>query len=78
MPSRKINFSNVFAGQLMGVREVDDQVWQVGFMKYDLGFFDNEQDRVEPGPIRGELASTDARSARQQSCRSIRSNRTKC
>ena len=48
--SRKINFSNVFAGQLVGVREVDDQVWQVSFMEYDLGFFDKEQDRVEPGP----------------------------
>jgi len=48
--SRKINFSNVFSGQLVGIREVDDQVWQVSFMEYDLGFFDKEQDRVEPGP----------------------------
>ena len=48
--SRKINFSNVFSGQLVGIREVDDQVWQVSFMAYDLGFFDKEQDRVEPGP----------------------------
>jgi putative transposase len=48
--SRKINFSNVFAGQLVGVREVDDQVWQVSFLEYDLGYFDKEQDRVEPGP----------------------------
>ena len=47
---RKINLSNVFAGQLIGIREVDDQVWQVSFMEYDLGFFDKEQDRVEPGP----------------------------
>ena len=50
LESRKINFSNVFAGQLVGIREVDDQVWQVSFMEYDLGFFDKEQDRVEPGP----------------------------
>jgi putative transposase len=48
--SRKINFSNVFAGQLVGVREVDDQVWQVSFLEYDLGYFDKDQDRVEPGP----------------------------
>jgi putative transposase len=47
---RKINFSVVFAGQLVGIREVDDQVWLVSFLEYDLGYFDKEQDRVEPGP----------------------------
>ena len=31
-------------------REVDDQVWQVSFLEYDLGYFDRDQDRVEPGP----------------------------
>jgi len=48
--ARKINLSVVFAGQLVGIREVADQVWQVSFMEYDLGFFDKERDRVEPGP----------------------------
>lgn len=47
--SRKINFSVVFAGQLVGVREVADQIWQVSFLQYDLGF-DKDEDRVEPGP----------------------------
>jgi putative transposase len=47
---RKINLSAVFASQMVGIREVDDQVWLVSFMDYDLGFFDQEQDRVEPGP----------------------------
>ena len=47
---RKINFSVVFASQRVGLREVADQVWQVTFMEYDLGYFDKEQDRVEPGP----------------------------
>ncbi len=47
---RKINFSTVFAGQLVGIREVDDQIWLISFMDYDLGFFDNERGRVEPGP----------------------------
>jgi len=32
------------------IREVDDQVWQVSFMEYELGYFDRDQDRVEPGP----------------------------
>ncbi len=47
---RKINLSTVFAGQFVGIREVDDQIWQVSFMDYDLGYFDKERDRVEPGP----------------------------
>lgn len=45
---RKINFSTVFAGQLVGIREVADGVWLVSFMDYDLGFFDNHENRVEP------------------------------
>ena len=48
--SSEINFSVVFAGQLMGLREVDDRVWKASFTGYDLGYFDNDQDRVEPGP----------------------------
>src|SRR5690348_3060161 len=47
---RKINLSTVFAGQIVGVREVDDQIWLVSFLNYDLGFFDRENDRVEPAP----------------------------
>jgi hypothetical protein len=37
---RKINFSRVFTGQRVGVTEVDDDIWLVSFMDYDLGFFD--------------------------------------
>ena len=48
--SRKINLSVALAEQLVGIREVDDQVWQVSFLEYDLGYFDRDQDRVEPGP----------------------------
>ena len=47
---RKINLSSVFAGQFVGIREVDTDIWQVSFMEYDLGYFDKERDRVEPGP----------------------------
>jgi putative transposase len=47
---RKINLSTVFAGQLVGIREVDDRIWQVSFLDYDLGYFDDERGRVEPGP----------------------------
>ena len=47
---RKINLSTAFAGQTVGVREVEDQIWLVSFMDYDLGYFDYERGRVEPGP----------------------------
>ncbi len=54
---RKVNFSTVFAGQSVGIREVADKIWLVSFMNYDLGFFDEEQSRVEPGanPFRPEM-----------------------
>ena len=45
---RKINLSVVFAGQIVGIREVSDQIWLVSFMEFDLGFFDQDEDRVEP------------------------------
>lgn len=47
---RKINLSTVFAGQLVGIREIDHQIWLVSFLNYDLGFFDQEVGRVEPAP----------------------------
>ena len=49
MNRKKVNLSTVLAGQLVGVRQVDDQVWQVSFMDYDLGYFDLDSCRVEPG-----------------------------
>jgi len=49
MDRRKINFSRVFAGQKVGVTQVDDKIWMVSFMGYDLGYFDEETNRVEPG-----------------------------
>jgi putative transposase len=39
---RKINVSQVFAGQRVGVKQVDDHLWLVTFMDYDLGYFDDE------------------------------------
>ena len=33
---RKINLSTVFAGQMVGIREVADEIWLVSFMDYDL------------------------------------------
>jgi putative transposase len=42
MGKRKINLSTVFPGQNVGIKEVSDKIWLVSFMKYDLGFFDQE------------------------------------
>jgi hypothetical protein len=36
--------------RIVGLREVDDQIWLVSFLNYDLGFFDRENDRVKPAP----------------------------
>jgi putative transposase len=38
----KINFSTVFAGQAVGIKEVHDDIWLVSFIDYDLGYFDLE------------------------------------
>jgi hypothetical protein len=35
--NRKVNLSTVFAGQLVGVRQVDEHAWPVTFKHYDLG-----------------------------------------
>jgi putative transposase len=32
------------------LRDVEEQVWLVSFLDYDLGFFDEDEDRVEPAP----------------------------
>ncbi len=45
---RKINLSQAFAGQNVGIKEVSDRIWLVTFMHYDLGFFDHEACRLEP------------------------------
>jgi putative transposase len=40
--------STVFAGQKVGIREVADKIWLVSFIEYDPGFFDQQENRVEP------------------------------
>lgn len=43
MARKKINLSTVLAGQRLGLKEVDDGIWLVSFMHYDLGYIDLEQ-----------------------------------
>jgi putative transposase len=45
---QKINLSQVFAGQMVGISQVDDRLWLASFMHYDLGYFDDETCRLEP------------------------------
>ena len=45
---RKINLSQVFAGQTVGIKQTDERIWLVSFMHYDLGYFDDETCRLEP------------------------------
>jgi putative transposase len=47
---RKISLSQVFSGQLVGIREVEEKIWLVSFLDFDLGYFDEVEARVEPGP----------------------------
>jgi hypothetical protein len=46
--NRKISLSTVFAGQWVGIREIEPRIWLVSFMQYDIGFFDQDANRVEP------------------------------
>jgi len=45
---KKVNLSTVFAGQKVGIKQVDDKLWLASFMSYDLGYFDEDACRLEP------------------------------
>ena len=34
---------NISTGQKVGIKEVDDGIWLVSFLTYDLGYIDLEQ-----------------------------------
>jgi transposase InsO family protein len=48
MHRKKINISTALAGQRLGIKEVDDGIWLVSFMDYDLGYIDLEQKTLQP------------------------------
>jgi transposase InsO family protein len=45
---KKINISTALAGQRLGIKEVDDGIWLVSFMHYNLGYIDLEQKTLQP------------------------------
>ncbi|ESR26621.1 Mobile element protein [Lutibaculum baratangense AMV1] len=56
MMKKKINVSTVLAGQRLGIKEVDDGIWLVSFMRYDLRYIETcrESDRdptYNPSPL---------------------------
>ena len=44
----KVNLSRSFAGQQVGIKEMDDGIGVVSFLDYDLGYFDSVSNRVDP------------------------------
>ncbi len=55
--NKKIHISQVFAEQSVGISEVNDGIWLVSFMDYDLGYFDEDSSRFEPleNPFRAKV-----------------------
>ena len=45
---KKTNLSQVFAGQKVGVKQVEDKLWLTSFMSYDHGYFGEDACRLEP------------------------------
>ncbi|MZR31454.1 transposase [Sneathiella sp. DP05] len=45
---KKVNLCVVFAGQKVGIKEVSNGIFMVSFMKYDLGYYDEETCRLKP------------------------------
>jgi hypothetical protein len=44
----KCVLSTCLAGQAVGIKEVDDGIWLVSFMDYDLGYIDLEEKTLQP------------------------------
>ena len=75
---QKINLSQVFASQTVGIKQVSEHIWLATFMHYDLGYFDDETCRLESKcwlpPVNMEfLVGQTARTARasRSSCELI-------
>jgi len=48
MHRKTIHISTALAGQTLGIKEVDDYIWLVSFMDYDLGYIELEQRTLQP------------------------------
>jgi hypothetical protein len=52
MLRQKINISTVMAGQKLGLKEVEDGIWLVSFLHYDLGHIDWNRELCKPSTTR--------------------------
>ena len=50
LKGKKINLTSVLGGQNVGIKEVEENIWLVSFMEYDLGYFDEQTCKLEPLP----------------------------
>ena len=58
MHRKKINISTVLAGQRLGIKEVDEGIWLVSFMHYDLGYRSGAENLAAPRqPVRPEVVT---------------------
>ena len=48
MHRKRVYVSTVLGGQRVGIKEVDEGIWIVSFMNYDLGYIDLEQKTLQP------------------------------
>ena len=48
MHRKRINISTVLSGQRVGIQEVDEGIWIVSYIHYDLGYIDLEQKILQP------------------------------
>ncbi len=45
-----MKWSNGRHAWISPTREVEEKIWLVGFLDFDLGYFDEKEGRAEPGP----------------------------
>ena len=48
MHRKRFSISHVLVGQILGIKEVEEGIWIVRCMPYDLGFIDREQMTLQP------------------------------
>jgi len=44
----KVNISKAMSNQPVGLKQVDQGIWQVHFMDYTIGYFDEESRKFSP------------------------------
>jgi putative transposase len=57
---QKIHLSRAFANHSVGLNEVDESIWSVTFMDYELGYFDEESRKFAPKDDPFGIRSIDA------------------